>query len=170
MRVLVFSLLAITFFFGQAACSSKKAAAAPEITETSNNTSLDKSDSLFAFLDRGYCFGHCPVYKVEIYQSGYAVYTGKANTDMIGTFTARFSKEQLSSLTKAAKEINYTSLEDVYDSPVTDLATHTTSIVIDGKRKQVKRRHNYPPSILTFEKQFDAIVAEVEWTLVAKPE
>lgn len=171
MKMLVFSSLLSVAFLGQVACSSKKAATEPSIQEQSSTGSkVGKSDSLFASLDRGFCFGPCPVYKVEIYQSGYAVYTGKANTEMTGIYTTRFSKEQLNSLTKVAKEINYTSLNDVYDSPVTDLPSHTTSIVIDGKRKEVKRRHNYPESILKFEEQIDKIIAETKWTFIKKLE
>lgn len=170
MKMLIFSSLLSLTFFGQIACSSKKSASNQVVDKSSNNSKLDKSDSLFASLERGYCFGTCPVYKVEIYQSGYAVYTGKANTDMIGIYSTRFSTEQLNSLTKVAKQINYTEMDAVYDSPVTDLPSHTTSIVIDGKRKEVKRRHNYPESILKFEDQIDAIAAKAKWSFIKKLE
>ncbi len=169
MKVLVFSSFFFALLLGQVSCASKKAAQdinATDVTEqTSNTTKVSKSDTLFASLDRSFCFGKCPVYKVEIYQSGYAVYTGQANTDMIGTFTSHFSKEQLNSLVKVAKEINYMSLDDVYDNPgITDIPSHISSIVIDGKRKEVKRRVKYPESILSFENQIDQIVSEVKWT------
>jgi hypothetical protein len=170
MKVLGFSFLLATLFFGQIACSSKKNATSATVEQSSNTSPVDKSDSLFATLERGYCFGTCPVYKIEIYQSGYAVYTGKANTEMIGIYTSRFSKEQLSSLTKVAKEVNYTELNDVYDSPITDLPSHTTSIVIDGKRKEVKRRHNYPESILKFEQKIDELAESAKWIFVSKLE
>lgn len=171
MKMLVFSSLLSVAFFGQVACSSKKAATNPATQEqSSNNSKSEKSDSLFASLDRGFCFGKCPVYKVEIYNSGYAVYMGKANVEMLGIYTTRFSKDQLNSLTKVAKEINYSKLNDVYDSPVTDLPSHTTSIVIDGKRKEVKRRHNYPESILKFEEQIDKIIADTKWTFIKQLE
>lgn len=160
--LVIISIVAIAF--AGIACSTKKNAT-PATTEQSNSgVKVDKSDSLFVTLERGYCFGTCPVYKVEIYNSGYAVYTGTANTEKIGTFTTKFTKDQLNSLTKVAKEINYMSLDDVYDNKgVTDLPSHTSSIVINGERKTVKRRHGYPESILVFEKQIDAIVAEATW-------
>lgn len=167
MKVLVFTSLFFTLFLGQISCASKKNANASVVTDTTSNTpvKVGKSDTLYASLERGYCFGKCPVYKVEIYKSGYAVYTGKANVDMIGTFTGRFSKDQLNSLEKVAKEVNYMSLDDVYDNPhVTDIPGITSSIVIDGKRKQVMRRYQYPESIVVFEKQIDQIVSEVKWT------
>lgn len=171
MKVGSFFSLLIVVVGMQVSCASKKEAANSEVKDqTSQTGKVDASDSLFASLDRGYCFGKCPVYTVKIYNSGYAVYEGKDNVDMVGTYTTRFTKDQLATLTKTAKEINYMSLNDVYDSPVTDLPSHISSIVIDGKRKEVKRRHNYPESILVFEKQIDALVSEAKWTRSAKSE
>lgn len=165
-----FSLLIVVVGM-QVSCASKKEATNSEVKDqTSQTGKVDASDSLFATLERGYCFGKCPVYTVKIYNSGYAVYEGKDNVDMVGTYTTRFTKNQLATLTKTAKEIDYMSLNDVYDSPVTDLPTHISSIVIDGKRKEVKRRHKYPESILVYEKQIDALVAESKWTQSAKSE
>lgn len=170
MKSLGFSLLLTTLFFGQVACSSKKSAMSDTVKQTATTSKVDKSDSLFATLERGFCFGTCPVYKIEIYQSGYVVYTGKANTERAGIYTSHFSKEQLNSLTNIAKEINYMGLNDVYDSPITDLPSHTTSIVIDGKRKVVKRRHNYPESILQFEQKIDEFAETSKWVFVSKIE
>lgn len=159
--LVIISIVALTL---GVACGAKKNATADVETPTpTNGTKVEKSDSLFVSLSRSFCFGKCPVYTVDIYNSGYAIYKGEANTEMIGTFTTKFTKDQLNSLTQVAKEINYLSLEDVYDSPVTDLPSHTSSIVINGVRKKVMRRHNYPHSILVFEQQIDTLVAQANW-------
>lgn len=157
-KIALFSILTMLYFVANS-CASKKNATANVTPESQ----MENSDSLFASLERGYCFGKCPVYKLEIYKSGYAVYEGKANTDMLGVFSTHFTKQQLNSLTAVANEINYSSLDDKYDGQITDLPNNTTSIVINGKRKQVLRRYNYPPSILTFENQFDELVKEAKW-------
>lgn len=171
MKLFVFTSLLSFTFLTHIACSTKKNATPVAVNEhLSSSIKLEKNDSLFASLERGYCFGKCPVYKVEIYTSGYAVYTGKANTEKIGVYTSKFTKDQLNTLTTIAKEINYMSLNDVYDSPITDLPSHTTSIAMDGKRKVVLRRHNYPESIVTFEQQIDQLVEGNEWKFVKKLE
>lgn len=157
-KIALFSFLMMLYFVANS-CASKKDAA----VEITSESQMENSDSLFASLERGFCYGTCPVYKIEIYNSGYATFVGKANTEMIGTYSTRFTKQQLNSLTTVANEINYMSLDDKYDSPVTDLPNNKTSIVINGKRKEVLRRHNYPPSILTFEKQFDELIKEAKW-------
>lgn len=163
MKSLVIISIVVIAFTG-IACSSKKNATPTKTYQSSSETKVEKSDSLFVSLERSYCFGTCPVYKIEIYNSGYAVYIGQANTDKIGTFTTTFSKDQLNSLTSVAKEINYMELNDVYDNPgVTDLPSTVSSIVINGVRKTVKRRVGYPQSIVVFEKQIDTIIDEASW-------
>ncbi len=168
MKVLIILSLLTASLVIQTSCSTKKKAVSDEKVENNiqnNQSSLDKSDTLFASLERGVCFGKCPAFKVEIYNSGYAVYKGKSNTDKIGTYTARLSKDQLNLITAKAKEINFMSLENEYDNKgVTDLPNHTTSVVINGVRKTVRRRVDYPQSIVTMENQIDAIVSEVIWT------
>lgn len=123
-----------------------------------------KDDSLFASIERGFCFGTCPVYKLYIYTNGNAVYEGIKNIEMEGVFAAQLTPEQMNRLIASAKSIGYMEFENEYDDPnVTDKPTTTTSIVIDRTRKEVKRRHRFPKEIVGFEKTFDEIVTEVVW-------
>lgn len=167
MKSLFLALVSLFLTIGIYSCASKKNTTTNVVkTETANNPS--SGDTLFASLQRGYCFGRCPVYTLEIYKSGYAVYEGKANVEMLGKYSTRFTKEQMNSLVKVANEINYASLEDKYDGNITDIPSHTTSIILNGKRKQVMRRYDYPRSILEFENQFDTLIKEAKWTLLEK--
>ena len=66
-----------------------------------------------------------------------------------------------------AKQIDYMNLSDEYDNRyVSDLPETNTSIVIDGKRKTVRKRYDYPRSILAFEKLFMKLLDEVKWEKV----
>lgn len=157
--VLIITLLAS---LSMACSTTKKGMSETDAyTEFQNDS---KDDSLFASIERGYCFGTCPVYKLQIYTDGTAVYEGIKNIEMSGVYIAQLTPEQMNRLIASAKSIGYMEFENEYDDPnVTDKPTTTTSIVIDGKRKQVKRRHGFPREIIGFEKTFDEIVAEVEW-------
>lgn len=158
-----------------AACASKKSTINSEsdTTNSSSNTTTEHQiifqdvqpgDSLFASIERSFCFGKCPVYTLHIYNSGYAVYNGTANVNLMGRHTSNLTREQMIFLVDKANEINYFELKDVYDNEgVTDLPSATTSIVINGQRKSVKRRFDYPQSILTFEAAFDDIVKRMRW-------
>lgn len=156
-----------------AACASKKSTTNPDTTNTSSNSSTEHQivfqdvqpgDSLFASIAKSYCFGKCPVFTLHIYNSGYAVYNGTANVNLMGRHTTRLTKEQMVYLIDKANEINYFELKDVYDNEgVTDIPSTTTSIVINGQRKSVKKRFDFPKSLLTFEAAFDDLIKRLRW-------
>jgi hypothetical protein len=141
-----------------------------ETSETTEQSSSDQDgeqaeDSLFAHILTSYCFGNCPVYKMSIYNSGLVVLNGKANLDLLGEHTTRISKDQMDAFIAMAKDIGYFEMEDDYDNEyVMDLPSATTSIVIDGKRKQVRRRHGYPRSIIHFEALFSDLLDSESWS------
>ena len=120
----------------------------------------------FASIKKTFCYGKCPVYEMSIFSDGKVVLNGKANIDMIGEWVLKISEADLAAFVKMAEDIDYFELEDKYDSPVTDLPSTTTSIVIDGKRKEVYRRANYPERILKFEALFTELLERKGWTEV----
>lgn len=159
------------------ACASKKNGST-ENTSSGNET-MDKNqptehqaifqdvapgDSLFAYIRKGYCFGTCPVFEIKIYNSGYVVYEGIHNVDRMGFYTTRLEKEEMLKFIDKANEINYFDMQDVYDNAhITDLPETTTSIVINGKRKQVKRRYDFPKELVTFETLFSDLLESKKW-------
>ena len=123
-----------------------------------------KDDSLFAYIRRGACFGTCPVYEIKIYNSGYTELVGTRNLDLIGNYHTVLKMAQMHALVEKAKSIGYQNMDDVYDNEmVTDLPETKTSIVIDGKRKAIRRRVNFPREILSFEEMLDALLKSEKW-------
>lgn len=125
---------------------------------------VSANDSLFASIERGFCFGKCPVYKLHIYNSGYATYEGIRNVDTIGLFSGKFTVQQMNDLLSGAKGISFFSMQETYDNPnVTDLPMGTISLVSDAKRHQVKYRVKFPQEIKILEAAFEDMVREVSW-------
>lgn len=147
---------------------SEKSDEKPEVGTTENTETNDPitNDTLFAKIERGACFGTCPIYVLEIYKSGYAVYTGKRFTEKTGIFEAQVTADEMKQLLQKAEDIKFAEMNDVYDGKVTDLPSTTTSIVINGKLKTVYRRYNFPREILKFEELFDALIEAHEWTKI----
>ena len=130
----------------------------------SNFENISSDDSLFASIKRGFCFGTCPVYELKIYNSGFIVYNGTANVKMKGVHTTKITKDQMLTFVEKANAIGFMQMENEYDDPgVTDLPEMTTSIVINGERKTVRRRVGFPREILAFEKMFDALLESEDW-------
>jgi len=166
--ILCISVLVVSF----SACnttSKVNSSVETEKTHSTNNIafglhSVDDSDTLFAMLKRGFCFGTCPVYTVKIFQSGYATYIGQANVDKIGEFVGLVSQEQLKHIRDVAVDINYWSFDTLYNEPkIADIPAITTSITLDGMRKTVVRKINFPLSLLRIEDAIDSLVATTIW-------
>ena len=116
---------------------------------------LAEGDSLFASIRKTWCYGTCPVYEMRIYNSGYTEFDGQVNVEMIGLHSAFLRKEDMIKFIDIANEIKFMEMEDVYDNPgLTDLPSTTTTIVLAGKRKTVRRRVNYPQELRGYEQLF----------------
>lgn len=141
-----------------------------DFQETENQAefkNLFDEDSLFASIKKGACFGTCPIYTLKIYNSGYTVLNGVRFIDLIGNHSTKLSKQQMLAFIEGAMNIGYMELEDNYDNiHVTDLPSATTSIVIDGVRKTVRRRAEYPRGILNFEKLFEDLLESEKWKYI----
>lgn len=133
-----------------------------DASENETNEQLEKS--VFAHIERSPCYGKCPTYKMYIYTDGTVKLEGIRFTEKIGNYEATITKEQMQAFTDKANEIGFMEMEDKYDAPITDVPSATISIVIDGKRKEVYRRADYPKSILTFEALFDDLLEILKWT------
>ncbi len=177
MKYILLPIAALLFLFS---CSTSKEVAENSTELTSQEIDkqalflketqfhkLTTKDSLFASISKGFCFGTCPVYTMKIYKNGMVTYAGTRNVDLIGDYTTQISYAKMLEFVEQAKMIQYMELNDVYDNVgVTDLPSTTTSIVLNGKTKTVKRRYDYPNSILTYEKLFDELLKSADWKAV----
>ncbi|MDG1146872.1 MAG: DUF6438 domain-containing protein [Crocinitomicaceae bacterium] len=160
------TILALVF----SCVSTKQPISQTESSEPTGQTELN-SPHLFSTIKRSYCYGTCPVYELRIDVTGEATYYAIKNVALSGVYVGHISKKWLDLLSKKAQEINYIEMQDLYDNPgISDLPATTTSIVINGKRKTVKRRYGSPTELLAFEALFDEIIAATSWEKLAEPE
>lgn len=131
-----------------------------------HTTKVAADDSLFASIYRSVCYGTCPNYKLQIYQNGTVMLEGIRFMEPIGKFKSTLTEEQKQLFIDKALEIEYLQMNDRYDGSITDIPSATTNIVVDGYRKEVYRRFNYPQRILQFEQLFDELLKSLEWTAI----
>jgi hypothetical protein len=118
-------------------------------------------------LERGPCFGACPVYKLTVYGDGRVVYEGIRFVGVEGTRTASISEEKVRQLVNEFQKIGYFSLDDEYiDTDATDLPSAITSITIAGKAKTVAHYHgdfSAPEELTALEDKIDEIASTEQW-------
>jgi hypothetical protein len=125
-----------------------------------------KERTFFASINRGACYGSCPTYKMVIYSDGFVELEGFRAVELIGSYTTTITKKEMDDFVKKANEIGFMDLEDKYDGMITDIPSTTTAIVINGVKKEVYRRYNYPKRILHFETMFDDLMKNQDWIKV----
>lgn len=136
-------------------------------SETYVFQNVAQGDSVFASLERGYCFGRCPVFKMTIYNNGEVHLHAIAFMSKEGNYTTKIDRAKMQEFIDKAEAIQFFEMKDVYDNPhITDIPSATSSIVINGKRKTVFRRADFPPVIKAFEKLFDDLIETADWQYI----
>lgn len=88
-------------------------------------------------LARTGCFGTCPSYTVEVRGDGSVLYEGHGYVAFTGTHRGLVPQSNVIELVKLFEKADYYSLQNEYTASVTDNPTQTTSIDIDGRRKEI---------------------------------
>ncbi len=155
-------LISLTFLLFDGCKTRNKSAS------TSVQTATD-TDSLYLMLDQSPCFGMCPTFVVNIYKSGYAVYKGKMAVDRIGTYEARFTKDQIKLFDQAAMGNRVDTLQSEYVNPyIADFPASYSSIVINGKRHTFHVSTDTPPeSLAEFHKIVTRLIELPQWKKIS---
>lgn len=97
------------------------------------------------------CYGTCPAYNATFYSNGKVYYEGFRYAPLQDTATFYLSGQKLQTLQKQLKDLEYTSLDDNYLSPYTDLPSSYLTFYQDGKEvKRVKHQHGGPDALQQF--------------------
>ncbi|MCA1763275.1 MAG: DUF6438 domain-containing protein [Cryomorphaceae bacterium] len=121
-------------------------------------------DTLVIAFEKTPCFGRCPVYKVKVYESGFATYEGLNFTEKMGLYAYRFSEPEIESIYNRAVEIGYFELKSEYDDKlITDLPSTISEINYKDKSHRVKARINAPEKLINFHKNLAVTLQEKDW-------
>jgi hypothetical protein len=127
---------------------------------------------LLVSIERTPCFGRCPVYKLVIYQNGYALRYGRANVSFTGWSEARLSAQQLEEIYQYVQEHKIYDLEEEYVLlRIVDYPTTITEINIQGRYKRIVNTHpSAPEPLLRWEKFLDSFLNDtIRWKPIAAP-
>lgn len=123
MKVLILLITFVTL----AACSVSPSA----------DAGIPAYPDLLISLERGPCFGTCPIYTLTIHADGTVDYQGTGFVKVEGNRSIKISSEQIQELVTAIDNANFFSLKDQYMAPATDLPSITLSITLDGHSKSI---------------------------------
>ncbi|HSB88454.1 MAG TPA: DUF6438 domain-containing protein [Anaerolineales bacterium] len=88
-------------------------------------------------IERGPCFGACPVYNLTVGADGSVEYEGIRFVGVEGVRTTRLSEDEVKALVAAVVTADFFRLADRYEVQVTDLPSIDTTVTMDGRTKGV---------------------------------
>lgn len=121
-------------------------------------------DSLYLSYERTACYGRCPIYKINIYDGGYATYDGINFVDKMGKFHGYFAESTLIDLEKTLNDMYFFQLEDAYDNPsLSDLPSKIIVVNTPVREKRITARYNVPQELIQLFEKIDGIIDANEW-------
>lgn len=138
-------------------------------------TGIPKADLQNAVItmERTPCFGTCPAYRLTLHGDGSVVYTGLQFVAVEGVQIGRISEDQFRQLVERFYDIDYFSLRDQYQCPVSDLPSAMTSITIGDRSKAIDDYGSgvgvegqdcaAPASLVELERFIDDITNSKQW-------
>ena len=109
-------------------------------------------------LERGPCYGECPVYTVEIRGDGSVSYSGDGFVAISGHHRAMIPKASINQLLAAFREARFFSLLDSYALDAKDDPTSTISISFDDHTKTVFDESGFEAGMPEAAAQLEALI------------
>jgi len=166
--ILFFAVLASTI-----SCKNQKNTGAENSASTNAHTDTvvvivekpaEPKDSLVIAFDKTPCFGRCPVYKVKVYASGFAIYEGINFAEKMGLYSTQLKLSQIENIYQSAVEIGYFDLKNEYNDPlVMDLPSTISRINYKGNDHRVMARNNVPEKLKIFHDNLAVTLLEKDW-------
>jgi len=102
----------------------------------------DRDPTFKVLLERGPCFGSCPVYSVQVDAEGHVVWHGRRSTAGIsvacqGERRWRVGADAVAKLEAQVDGSGFFQFADAYRGRVTDLPTYTVTVTRRGRTKTV---------------------------------
>ena len=115
------------------------------------------------------CFGACPVYTIDIYESGVVYFNGRENVDKLGEFKIKLSRKELQRLINIFNDYEFFNFEDRYVTDAKDLPTTYIYFSHNGRRKRVMDYDGAPPELKKLENEVAQLIRIPKWKQMRKP-
>ncbi len=143
------------------ACGGGRGAAAD-----SASAAADAARDIRIALERGACFGRCPMYRVELDGSGKVTFDGRNFVRDSGQRVDTIPADSVRALAREIEQAGYFAFEDRYPPDATDHATVTTTLTFDGRTKTIV--HNLgsrraPAELEKLYERIDEVARTAKW-------
>jgi len=114
-------------------------------------------------MEKGPCFGRCPVYSMKVYENGVASYEGKQFSDLEGLHVKRISKTALAELKSTLESANLFRFQDAYRSRLPDLQSVKITYYTEDRYKSIIGKDGRPGPVVEIQELLEEIVEGGGW-------
>lgn len=121
---------------------------------------------LLATLEKTYCLGDCPEYKVEVYSDGHLIYRGFNKTALIGDYVSQVDSQTVRIITQLAESADYFRLAPYYPTRgeiINELPVTVTSVDLIYKQNRVTNAHGSPTALHRLERYLEELTLRQNW-------
>ena len=130
--------------------------------EVKKDTAAVQSPEVLVSLERGACFGRCPIYRVEVRSDGAVHFKGERNVKVTEPVDVKLEPAELARLIARFEQSGFAGWKDFTHHQVTDQAT----VVLTFKGKTVQHYlgdDTAPDEVSRLERDVDAILGTERW-------
>lgn len=120
-------------------------------------------------LQRGACFGRCPVYRVDVLTDGRVRFLGERNVEVTEPVEFKLEAAQLTAIKARLESSGFETWKDAVNRQVTDMPT----VVVTWRGKSLTHYlgdEKAPPELAKLEDDLDALIGTARWVHGAGPE
>lgn len=119
-------------------------------------------------MERTACFGQCPHYLIEIYETGLVRYSGKTFADPKGVYEKEMSKETVAEIFREFNSFRVDTCKEEYTMLVSDFPGLTYIVKYNGMPKKIHNAHFGPDFLRLLGKEIDSkIKPDSSWKKIS---
>jgi hypothetical protein len=122
-----------------------------------------KPDNFIISMEKGGCFGTCPVYTIKLYPDGKVVFDGKIYVHSIGIFKTKLNKKRAKAIKKEFDDNHFFDFKDEYTANLPDFPTTIVIYNTGGKTKKVIDYLDAPTELKNLEQLLIDIANSKNW-------
>jgi len=120
-------------------------------------------DNFSVTMDKGSCFGSCPVYSLNINNEGYVIYEGERFTDKMGKHGMKLAPQKFKSIAKAFADADLASYADNYPSSIADLPSTTIAYFNNTISKRITGKEERPQKVKDLQSMLEDVAQMEGW-------
>jgi len=126
-----------------------------------------KSGETEISIQKGMCFGKCPVYSLEVMKGGMVELSAKKHlTGKLGLYRKKLDKASYNDLLKTFAESDFTQFSPVYESKIPDLPMITIGYMAEDTLALVRGKEDRPSNLMQLQYKLEKLAQSEGWDLI----